>query len=98
MAKKKTTVRGKRGANPRTGAAKTRGRAAKPRATEHARPSRRPRRERGERETSERGEEEHRVPIEHYRGERNRPQILEAGSLDEETLDRDAPFNKTYGR
>jgi hypothetical protein len=38
------------------------------------------------------------VPIEHYRGERNRPQVLETGSLDEETLDRGAPFNKTYGR
>jgi hypothetical protein len=37
--------------------------------------------------------------IEHYRGEPHRGQRAdEPGSLEEETLDRDAPYNKTYGR
>jgi hypothetical protein len=98
MAKKKTGTKRKRVSNPQTRAAKSRSRTAKPRGTEHATPARRPRRERAERGVPSREEEEHRVPIEHYRGERNRPQVLEPGSLDEETLDRGAPFNKTYGR
>jgi hypothetical protein len=39
------------------------------------------------------------APIEHFRGERNRGQHTgDAGSLDEETLDRAAPYNRTYGR
>jgi hypothetical protein len=39
------------------------------------------------------------APIEHFRGERNRGQQTgDAGSLDEETLDRDAPYNRTYGQ
>jgi hypothetical protein len=41
---------------------------------------------------------ERRAPIEHYRGERSRVgQSGPQGSLEEETLDRDAPYNKTYG-
>jgi hypothetical protein len=37
--------------------------------------------------------------IEHYRGEPHRSQRTgEPGALEEETLDRDAPYNKTYGR
>jgi hypothetical protein len=37
--------------------------------------------------------------IEHYRGEPHRSERTgEPGSLEEETLDRDAPYNKTYGR
>jgi hypothetical protein len=40
----------------------------------------------------------HGAPIEHYHGERNRGKLIdEPGSLDEETLDRDAPYNRTYG-
>jgi hypothetical protein len=40
------------------------------------------------------------APIEKFRGERNpMPEHTGApGSLDEETLDRDAPYNQTYGR
>ena len=39
------------------------------------------------------------APIEHYHGEPNRGKRTgEPGSLEEETLDRDAPYNKTYGR
>jgi hypothetical protein len=39
------------------------------------------------------------APIEHYHGEPNRGKKTgDPGSLDEETLDRDAPYNKTYGR
>lgn len=38
------------------------------------------------------------VLMEHFRGERSRERTGEAGSLDEETLDRDAPYNRTYGR
>jgi hypothetical protein len=38
------------------------------------------------------------APIEHYHGEPNRGKLTgDAGSLDEETLDRDAPYNRTYG-
>ncbi len=98
MAKKKTTTKGKRTLSPRSRAAKTRTRAAKPTATEHATPVQRTERTRAKREIGEPEAEERRVRIEHYRGERNRPQVLDAGSLDQETLDRDAPFNKTYGR
>jgi hypothetical protein len=37
--------------------------------------------------------------IEHYRGEPHRSQRTgEPGALEEQTLDRDAPYNKTYGR
>ena len=37
--------------------------------------------------------------MEHFRGERTRGERTgEAGSLDEETLDRGAPYNRTYGR
>jgi hypothetical protein len=39
------------------------------------------------------------APIERYRGEPNRQERTGApGSLENETLDRSAPFNKTYGR
>ena len=39
------------------------------------------------------------APIEHYHGEPNRGKKTgDPGSLDQETLDRDAPYNKTYGR
>jgi len=47
-----------------------------------------------EREAADRG-----APIEHYHGEPNRGKKTGSpGSLEEETLDRDAPYNKTYGR
>jgi hypothetical protein len=37
--------------------------------------------------------------IEHFRGERTRGEHTgEPGSLEDETLDRDAPYNRTYGR
>ena len=36
------------------------------------------------------------APIEHYHGEPNRGKKTgDPGSLEEETLDRDAPYNKT---
>jgi len=38
------------------------------------------------------------TPIEHYPGEPTGKRISEVGDLNEETLDRDAPYNKTYGR
>jgi hypothetical protein len=38
------------------------------------------------------------APIEHYHGETTNKQVVGNGDLDEETLDKDAPFNKTYGR
>jgi hypothetical protein len=39
------------------------------------------------------------APIEHYHGGPNRGKKTgDPGSLEEETLDRDAPYNKTYGR
>jgi hypothetical protein len=45
------------------------------------------------REAADRG-----APIEHYHGEPNRGKKTgDPGSLEEETLDRDAPYNKTYG-
>jgi hypothetical protein len=44
-------------------------------------------------------EPERRLPREHYRGERSPGiPVAEPGSLEEETLDRDAPYNRTYGR
>lgn len=39
------------------------------------------------------------APIEHYRGEPDRGlRTGNPGSLEEETLDADAPYNRTYGR
>jgi hypothetical protein len=39
------------------------------------------------------------APIEHYHGEPNAGERTgDEGDVDLETLDRDAPFNKTYGR
>lgn len=39
------------------------------------------------------------APIEHYRGEPDRGERTGGqGSLEEETLDPQAPYNKTYGR
>lgn len=40
------------------------------------------------------------APIEHYRGERTLTDehTGDVGSIEEETLDRDAPYNRTYGR
>jgi len=39
------------------------------------------------------------APIEHYRGERSTgKQTGGPGSLEEETLDREAPYNGTYGQ
>lgn len=40
------------------------------------------------------------APLEHYRGERTLTNEYtgDVGSLEEETLDRDAPYNRTYGR
>lgn len=45
------------------------------------------------------GQEKEGAPIEKFRGERTwlAEHTGEAGSLDEETLDRDAPYNQTYG-
>jgi hypothetical protein len=99
MAKKKTTVKGRRASNLRTRAAKSPARAVKSSTTRRATPARRTKSERNEQESGARPEQERRVPMEHFRGERNRGNgAHEAGSLDEETLDRGAPFNKTYGR
>ncbi len=38
------------------------------------------------------------APVEHYHVEPTGKTTGDPGSLDEETLDRDAPYNKTYGR
>ena len=38
------------------------------------------------------------APIEQCHGETTSKHLTEQGDLDEETLDRDAPYNKTYGR
>lgn len=37
------------------------------------------------------------TPIESYKGDPDARRANETGDLEEETLDRDAPFNKTYG-
>lgn len=37
------------------------------------------------------------VPIEHYPGEPGSSRVDDPGDLEEETLDSNAPFNKTYG-
>jgi hypothetical protein len=51
------------------------------------------------REVPQREDERTGAPIEHYRGEPNRGKKTgDPGSLEEETLDRSAPYNKTYGR
>jgi len=95
MAKKKTT--GKAKGTSRLKRAATR-RRAKRSESEAPDESEVPRDQTGEpREESE--EREKRVPIEHYCGERysGRPSG-EPGSLEDETLDRNAPYNKTYGR
>jgi hypothetical protein len=39
------------------------------------------------------------APIEHFHGENpTRGRTGDPGDLEDETLDRDAPYNKTYGR
>lgn len=38
------------------------------------------------------------APVERYHGEKTNQRVDGEGDLDEETLDEDAPFNKTYGR
>jgi hypothetical protein len=38
------------------------------------------------------------APVERYHGEKTNKRVGGEGDLDEETLDEDAPFNKTYGR
>jgi hypothetical protein len=94
MAKKKTT------AKKTTAKA---GRSSKPRAAQSKTHARRPSRAKQsiehERPNVERPEEsEGGAPIEHYRGERTRgTHTGDPGSLNDETLDRDAPYNKTYG-
>lgn len=37
------------------------------------------------------------TPIETYKGDPDGVRIEDEGDLEEETLDRNAPFNKTYG-
>ena len=37
------------------------------------------------------------TPIETYKGDPDAERSSDIGDLEEETLDRDAPFNKTYG-
>ena len=37
------------------------------------------------------------TPIETYKGDPDAERSSDVGDLEEETLDRDAPFNKTYG-
>jgi hypothetical protein len=92
MAKKSTTAKSTTKAN----------RSAKPQLDKHsAKPSRSEQSHPNvEKTEAERDELAHRgAPIEHFRGERNRgEQTGDMGSLDEETLDRDAPYNRTYGR
>jgi hypothetical protein len=88
MAKKTTTAKAKRSARPRLEK-----HSAKSKRSEQSHPSVE-NTEVAHEETSDQG-----APIEHFRGERNRGQHTgEAGSLDEETLDRAAPYNRTYGR
>jgi hypothetical protein len=38
------------------------------------------------------------APIEHFHGEKNAKHVGDPGDLDEETLNENAPYNKTYGR
>ena len=91
MAKKTTTAKAKRSAKPHV-----KKRSAKSNRSKRSEQSH-PNVEKAEvkrEEISDRG-----APIEHFRGERNRGQHTgDAGSLEEETLDRDAPYNRTYGR
>jgi hypothetical protein len=85
----------------RTTAAKAK-RPAKPRVEKHSEKSKRSERSHPDVESTEVAQEsmtDEGAPIEHFRGERNRGQhVGDVGSLDEETLDRDAPYNRTYGR
>lgn len=39
----------------------------------------------------------HGAPFEHYHGEPTGKHVGAAGDLEQETLDQNAPFNKTYG-
>lgn len=88
MAKKTTTGRAKRSAKPRVEK-----HSAKSKRSEQSHPLVE-KSEVAHEEMSDRG-----APIEHFRGERNRGQHTgDVGSLNEETLDRDAPYNRTYGR
>ena len=88
MAKKNTTAQGKRTSKPQRAASATKSKRA---AEEH-------------RQVDNSDLERDRqagsgAPIEHFRGERTTGKHTgDAGSVDEETLDRDAPYNQTYGR
>jgi hypothetical protein len=87
MAKKTTTPKTKRSAKPRVAK-----RSAKPKQEKNH-----PDVENVEMERP--GMSEQGAPIEHFRGERNRGQHTgDAGSLEDETLDRNAPYNRTYGQ
>ncbi len=111
MAKKRTTAKPKQAAkaqSTRTQATKTRATTGGKQAKRPAARRRDDEMERRDETVGQRKENagrrqaevgEARAPIEHYRGERNRGAgIGPQGSLEEETLDRDAPYNKTYGR
>jgi hypothetical protein len=88
MAKKTTTAKAKQTVKPHVAR-----NAAKSKRSEQNHPEVETREIERERE-SERG-----ALIEHFRGERTRGEHTgDTGSLDEETLDRSAPYNRTYGR
>jgi hypothetical protein len=106
MAKKKSMTKPKGAAKPR--ASKHRSQAA-PRQTQRKQGRTQPQEQEQEQEEVERrtegdhpaGEpyEGERPRGEHFRGERNRGRrASEPGSLEQETLDRRAPYNKTYGQ
>jgi hypothetical protein len=97
MAKKALTAKAKRTAKPQV----TR-KASKPHVSRRVAESKRSEADHPDvenREVDHEGHLDRGAPMEHFRGERNRGERTgDAGSLDEETLDRDAPYNRTYGR
>lgn len=101
MAKRKPTTKAKRTAKPR---ASKRMSQAPPRPTQRERgrtqsqADMKRRTDDDQRAPGEPYEDEH-LRGEHFRGERNRGRpVDEPGSLEQETLDPRAPYNKTYGQ
>ena len=95
---KKTTTNAKRSAKPHL-ARKTnkpprsRSRAAESKRSEDSHP------DVENRDLEHEADSDRGAVMEHFRGERNRGERTgDPGSLDEETLDRGAPYNRTYGR
>jgi hypothetical protein len=97
MAKKTTTPRAKRTSKSNPAAENTT--AKKSTAHHHeAQRDRVPEDHDIERDEAER-ESERGAPVEHYHVEPTRGETTgSAGSVEQETLDRDAPYNRTYGR